>query len=388
MKIGIDSIGFQTAEYVFQLSELAKRHKIDPAKYEHGLMQKQISVAPPDEDVVTLGYGAAKQALCSRDDIESIRLLIFATETGVDQSKSAGIYLHRFLKLNPDCRVFELKQACYASSAALQLSVSMIGSDPKLKALVIASDIAKYGSGTPGEPTQGCGSVAMIVSANPRIMEIEPYSGVWSADEDDFWRPCYSEVAFVDGKRSIQLYLSHLGNAWNNYKRQSGLSFTDIDHVCYHTPFSKMAIKAHNELARLNEVDCNEKVNSTLRYTPYIGNCYTAALYVCLLSMLGSPDRDASGKRVGMFAYGSGSVGEFFSGIVQNGYKQYIEPLSKSIQKALASRTVINFDKFREFYDFWNDYRGADILTPAYSKGGLRLKGITEHRRIYEFKDS
>jgi hypothetical protein len=49
---------------------------------------------------------------------------------------------------------------------------------------------------------------------------------------------------------------------------------------------------------------------------------------------------------------------------------------------------VINFDKFREFYDFWNDYRGADILTPAYSKSELRLKGITEHRRIYELKGS
>ncbi|MDR1366126.1 MAG: hydroxymethylglutaryl-CoA synthase [Holosporales bacterium] len=388
MKIGIDSIGFQTAGYVFQLSELAKQYGIDPAKYEHGLMQKQMSVASPDEDVVTLGYGAAKQALYDCDDVESIKLLIFATETGVDQSKSAGMHLHRFLKLNPNCRVFELKQACYASSAALQLSVSMIRSDPKLKALIIASDIAKYGSGTPGEPTQGCGSVAMIVSANPKIMEIEPYSGVWSADENDFWRPCYSEVAFVDGKHSVQLYLSHLGNAWGNYKRQSGLSFADIDQVCYHTPFSKMAIKAHNELTRLNEVECNEKVNSTLHYTPYIGNCYTAALYVCLLSMLGNSGVDVSGKRVGMFAYGSGSVGEFFSGIVQNGYKQRIEPLSGSIQEALTSRKIIGFDKFREFYNFWNDYRGADVLTPAYSKNKLRLKGITEHKRVYELKDA
>lgn len=43
---------------------------------------------------------------------------MLATETGVDQSKAAGLYLHPLLLLPRNCRIIELKQACYCATAS------------------------------------------------------------------------------------------------------------------------------------------------------------------------------------------------------------------------------------------------------------------------------
>ncbi len=47
---------------------------------------------------------------------------------------------------------------------------------PQSRVLLVGADIARYGIKTAGEPTQGGGAVAMIMSANPRILKINPES--------------------------------------------------------------------------------------------------------------------------------------------------------------------------------------------------------------------
>src|SRR5699024_11363655 len=69
---------------------------------------------------------------------------------------------------------------------------------------------------SPGEPTQGAGAVAMLVGADPRLVEIEPISGLNSADVDDFWRPNDSSTAIVDGALSVSAYLDALTGAWED----------------------------------------------------------------------------------------------------------------------------------------------------------------------------
>src|SRR5699024_5093131 len=121
-------------------------------------------------------------------------------------SKSSGVYVHKLLNLNPNARTIELKQACYGATAALQLAKGHIALHPESKVLVLASDIARYGLNTAGEVTQGAGAIAMIISANPRIMELEKDSTFLTNDIMDFWRPTYSKVAYVDGKFSNEQY--------------------------------------------------------------------------------------------------------------------------------------------------------------------------------------
>ena len=64
-----------------------------------------------------------------------IEMLLFATESGIDQSKAAGIYVHELLGLPARCRVVELKQACYSGTAALQLALPFLRENPRKKSI-------------------------------------------------------------------------------------------------------------------------------------------------------------------------------------------------------------------------------------------------------------
>ncbi len=122
------------------------------------------------------------------------------------------------------CRVVELKQACYSATAAIQMACALVARDPSKKVLVVASDVARYDLNSSGEATQGCGAAALLISANPRLVEIHPESGNYTEDVMDFWRPNYRSTALVDGKYSTKIYLKALKLAWQHYQEQTGAS--------------------------------------------------------------------------------------------------------------------------------------------------------------------
>ena len=90
LKVGIDKICFYSPGYYLDLKTLAEARGIDYNKYYIGLGQREMAIAPPDEDIVTMAANAAEQALKGIDKT-SIDTVLFATETCVDQSKSAGV---------------------------------------------------------------------------------------------------------------------------------------------------------------------------------------------------------------------------------------------------------------------------------------------------------
>ena len=54
MKIGIDKIGFATAQYVLNMDDLAESRYVDPDKYSKGLLLNNLSITPVNDDIVTL----------------------------------------------------------------------------------------------------------------------------------------------------------------------------------------------------------------------------------------------------------------------------------------------------------------------------------------------
>ena len=141
MTIGIDKIGFATSNYVLKLNDLAKERGTDPEKLSKGLLLKELSIAPITEDIVTLGASAATEILTDEDKA-AIDMVIVATESGIDQSKAAAIFIHGLLGINPFARSIEIKEACYGATAALDYAKLHVSSNPQSKVLVIASDIA------------------------------------------------------------------------------------------------------------------------------------------------------------------------------------------------------------------------------------------------------
>src|SRR3989338_778885 len=129
IKLGIDKAALYTPGYYLSLDQLARARGVDPDKFSVGLGQNQMAVAAPDEDVVTMAANAAHTILVEEDK-STIDTLIFATESGIDQSKSAGIFVHHLLNLSKRCRVVEFKQACYSGTAGLQMALALLQQNP------------------------------------------------------------------------------------------------------------------------------------------------------------------------------------------------------------------------------------------------------------------
>ena len=395
--IGIDDIELATSHHVVKLDDFAEANGTDPAKFHLGLGQDEFSFPAPDEDVVTMAAAAAAPII-ARSGTEGIRTLLFATESGIDQSKAAGMAVHSLLELPSQMRVVEVKEACYSATAALQAAVGIITRSPGQRVLVIASDVARYELDTPGEPTQGAGAVAMLVSANPKLLEIEPVSGLNSADVDDFWRPNDSTTAIVDGALSVTAYLDALTGAWTDLAAQGGPEMAEIDRVLYHQPFTKMAKKAQVHLAGLTGEDLDTEIvagtpggsastrprdtglaTSTL-YNRRLGNSYTASLYAGLCSLL-DHDADLAGKRIGLFSYGSGSVGEFFTARVVPGYEQ--QSRRQAVTEALDARVPLSIDAYRALHAAELS-SAEDASTPKVTAGPFRFAGVKGRARLYE----
>ncbi|MCC5847633.1 MAG: hydroxymethylglutaryl-CoA synthase [Verrucomicrobia bacterium] len=386
MKTGIESISMYIPRFGLDLRDLAKARNVDVSKFTRGIGQEFMAVPAPDEDVVTLGANAALQAL-EGVDRSAIRTVIFATESGIDQSKAAAIYVHKLLDLPQNCRTVEMKQACCSSTSALHFALATVALHPEQKVLLVASDIARYGLGSPGEPTQGGGAVAMVISAQPKIMAMGPNVGYYTEDVMDFWRPNYMDEAMVDGKYSIKVYLHALEETWKDYQAQGQTEFASFEHFCYHLPFSRMGLKAHLHLARLEKSGLSAsalqaQVEPSLAYNRRIGNAYTASLYVGLLSLLETHPESLEGNRVGFFSYGSGCMGAFFGGTILPGYRKALP--TRIHRELLTNRQRLTLEEYEEFYNHALPRDGQCYRTDRHRTGAFRLAGLENHQRIYE----
>ncbi|SJM63153.1 hydroxymethylglutaryl-CoA synthase [Gulosibacter sp. 10] len=377
---GIHDIELVTTHHALDLAELARARGVDPAKFEIGLGQTRMSVPAPDEDAVTMGATAALRVL-ERHGSDRLRSLLFATESGVDQSKSGGMFVHGLLGLPPQMRVMEFKQACYAGTAALQAAIAAVARDPGAEVLVVISDVAKYELDSSGEPTQGAAAVAMLVKADPALVEIEPETGMFSAEVDDFWRPNDSTTARVDGALSLKAYLDALIGSWDDYAARGGRAIEEIDRFLYHQPFTKMAVKGHQRLGRHTGADLTaEQLETSRTYNRVLGNSYGASIYAALASLLHHED-GLEGKRIGFYSYGSGSVGEYFTGVVRPGYREHLHP--EPIQSDLAARPSISFDEYVALHETVLS-SAEDVETPRVTGAPFRFAGIRGGARQYE----
>ncbi|PJN29596.1 hydroxymethylglutaryl-CoA synthase [Kitasatospora sp. CB02891] len=385
LAIGIHDLSFATGEFVLPHTALAAHNGTEIGKYHVGIGQESMSIPAADEDIVTLAATAAAPVV-ARHGSDRIRTVVLATETSIDQAKSAGVYVHSLLGLPSATRVVELKQACYGATAGLQFAIGLVQREPAQQVLVIASDVSKYDLDSPGEATQGAAAVAILVSANPGLVRIEDPSGLFTADVMDFWRPNYRTTALVDGQESINAYLQAVAGAWKDYAERGGHSLEQFAAFCYHQPFTKMAHKAHRHLLNhcshdIRDDDITRAVGRTTAYNRVIGNSYTASVYLGLAALLDRAD-DLTGERIGFLSYGSGSVAEFFGGTVVAGYQDRLR--TEANIEAVSRRRPIDYAGYRELHEWAFPADGGDHATPQQTTGPFRLAGISGHKRLYQ----
>jgi hydroxymethylglutaryl-CoA synthase len=88
-----------------------------------------------------------------------------------------------------NCDIVDLTCACAGAVDALQNCCDWVKNGDNRKAVVIASDIAKYELNSSGEYTQGAGSVSMLICENPSIILFNGSWGVSTKGIGDFFKP-------------------------------------------------------------------------------------------------------------------------------------------------------------------------------------------------------
>ena len=411
-QVGIEALAIAVPRRYVDIEELARARGVEPAKYTAGLGAKEMAVADPGEDSVALAASAASRLL-QRTGVDPARvgMLVVGTETGVDHSKPVASHVQGLLKLPRTMRTYDTQHACYGGTAGLMAAVEWIasGAGGGRSAIVVCSDIARYGLNTAGEPTQGGGAVALLVSEQPDLLALDiGLNGVCTMDVYDFWRPLGRREAVVDGHYSISCYLEALSGAYRGWRERAlahevvrwsdSLPGEQLARILYHVPFCKMARKAHTQL-RLSDLEdqpnapamtaeareerakssasFEAQVASSLTLNSRVGNVYTASLYLALAGLLHGEGGTLAGQRIGLMSYGSGCAAEFFSGVV--GEKAARRMAQAGVEAMMAGRERVSVAEYERIMNL--PYEAPEPLAPA--PGTFRLAEIKDHKRRY-----
>jgi len=244
----------------------------------------------------------------------------------------------------------------------------------------------------------------VLVSENPKIIEYEiEKKGFWTVNIYDTFRP--SAIAEVGNNEvSLYSYMDALEGSYLHYT--DGIGEIDFDTYfkknIYHLPFPGMSFQAHRLLCNLarsrkkSEVmeSFNEKVLPSLKYAQRVGSTYGASNFVSLCGLIESADDLVTGDRIGFFSYGSGAIGEFYSGLVLPEARETITGMA--IDQAFDQRRQVSvaeyehIEKLRESNienpDFIPDFSVANNWYDEFYKdrGLLVLKEVKDYYRKYE----
>jgi polyketide biosynthesis 3-hydroxy-3-methylglutaryl-CoA synthase-like enzyme PksG len=412
--VGIEAINAFAGSAFVNVEKLALHRKLDATRFRN-LLMKEKTVALPYEDPITFGLNAAKPLIdaMSPQEKDRIEMVVTCTESAFDFGKSMSTYFHKLLGLNRNCRLFELKNACYSGVAGFQVAVNFILSQasPGAKALVIATDLSRFMTVEGGEaltedwsffePSAGAGAVAMIVSEVPYVFQVDVgASGYYGYEVMDTCRPVPDSEA-GDADLSLLSYLDCYAGSFLEYKKRvEGADFAStFGYLAMHTPFGGMIKGAHRDMMRKMvkanpkeiEADFQRRVMPGLIHCQRVGNIMGATTMLSLLSTIDHGEFQTP-QRIGCFSYGSGCCSEFFSGIVSKEGQERVRALR--IKDQLDKRCELSMEEYDRLlvsnnavkFGTRNVVLDTDFIPQARSAQGketLFLTGIKEFQRQY-----
>jgi hydroxymethylglutaryl-CoA synthase len=267
-QIGIDAISVYVPRLFIDTSELAEVRNVDPSKYVNGLGCEKIAVTDTYEDAATMAANSIWKLMQDNGlnkEPEKIGRIYVATESNDDMSKTIAIRVHGMLEGRlgkgslRNVGAVDYKEACVSPAYVVEGYADwLLSGRSKGKVGIIATtDIAKYGLKTDAEPTQGAGSVAMILKEDPRLLAFEPLDdlpvfGTYTHDVPDFWHPNDLEVAKTLGPYSDWCYQQAMKYAYADWAKEAKRwipfkedeALTDhVDVMCPHLPYSNQGKK-------------------------------------------------------------------------------------------------------------------------------------------------
>ncbi len=364
--VGIEAMNVFAGTAFLDVGKLAEHRGLDTTRFEN-LLMKEKTVALPYEDPITFAVNAAKPIVdaLSPEERDRIEMVITCTESAFDFGKSMSTYCHSLLGLNRNCRLFEIKNACYSGAAGIQMAVNFVLSQasPGAKALVIATDISRFMVEEGGdaltadwsfaEPSNGSGAVAMLISDQPHIFQVDVgANGYYGYEVMDTCRPTADGDA-GDSDLSLLSYLDCCENAFLEYKKR--VPDTDFaatfTYLAYHCPFGGMIKGAHRNMMRKMvrakpqeiEEDFQRRVTPGMLHCQRVANIMGATTALAIASTIDHGDFETP-KRIGAFSYGSGCCSEFFSGVVRKEGQERLRAMG--IQAHLDRRIELTMEEY------------------------------------------
>ena len=405
MIYGIEAASFHVPSLYLEIKDLAEKRNIEPAKLEKGLGLHKMAFPDVHEDAATFAAEALLKLIKDYNlNPKEISRIYLGTESALDAAKPTATYAMQMVEtvLEKDfgarcfknCDVVDMTFACVGAVDALQNCLDFCRANPGKKAVVIASDYAKYELESSGEYTQGGGAVALLLSDNPQLLEIENVYGVATESVFDFFKPrrsalkadlnsstefmpdkieIFTDEPVFDGHYSNQCYQDRIREAYEHYKDQTGIEkpYKDWRYLIFHLPYAFHGKRVFTELYSLeNQLPfgtpeeqktvaksedylnfINRKIEPSQRASSEVGNMYTASVFMALLSaMQVSYDNheDLEGQKIGFLAYGSGSKAKVFAGKVGQSWRNVVEKWN--IFENLKNRTSINFETYEKLH--------------------------------------
>ena len=422
MIYGIEAASFHVPSLYLEIKDLAEKRNIEPAKLEKGLGLHKMAFPDVHEDAATFAAEALLKLIKDYNlNPKEISRIYLGTESALDAAKPTATYAMQMVEavLEKDfgarcfknCDVVDMTFACVGAVDALQNCLDFCRANPGKKAVVIASDYAKYELESSGEYTQGGGAVALLLSDNPQLLEIENVYGVATESVFDFFKPrrvalksdlnsstefmpdkieIFTDEPVFDGHYSNQCYQDRIREAYEHYKDQTGIEkpYKDWRYLIFHLPYAFHGKRVFTELYSLeNQLPfgtpeeqktvaksedylnfINRKIEPSQRASSEVGNMYTASVFMALLSaMQVSYDNheDLEGQKIGFLAYGSGSKAKVFAGKVGQSWSNVVEKWN--IFENLKNRTSINFETYEKLHrkqlesSVNSDYKGFGL---------------------------
>ncbi|AWI25176.1 hydroxymethylglutaryl-CoA synthase family protein [Flavobacterium pallidum] len=379
MTIGIDAMAFDVAKIHLPIKTLADVRGIEAGKLEKGLGLLKMTLPDAHQDTVVFGANALTK-LFSQNHIEpkNIARIYVGTESSIDSSKPIASFLISLMEQQfgdnsfGHCDAVDFTFACIGGVDALQNCLDFIRLNPDKTAIVVCSDIAKYDLNSTGEYTQGAGAVAMLVSANPKIIAFTNETGIDIKGVFDFFKPyrtipkseitdndswfgnleaeieIHKDQPVFDGQYSNQCYTDRTRSAYGRFKDLKGTTENLLNSwhsIIMHLPYAFQGRRMLPEIYALETgqtdipdlkaiaksaeyVDfVTQKLQPAEKASSLIGNLYTGSIFMGLLSTLChfyETDGKISGTTFGFMAYGSGSKAKVFEGTIQPEWKTSI----------------------------------------------------------------
>jgi len=364
-RFGIDRLCVYPCTMALDMRTLVAARNGNVAEVCDDMMIDERTVCPPWEDPITLAVNAGL-ALLTPDERKSVKLLLVASESAPDQEKALSTWVQRYLGLGDDCRNLEVKHACYGGSGAMRLALSWLAADalPGETALVICTDQSRAHFWRPYEFVMGAGAAAVLLSENPRFLIIDHgLSGFYTHEVSDLIRPT-SRVEAGHSETSLLSYMDAVDIAFDRYNdslaRQGRAPMATVEDLrawlpfqIYHAPFGGITRRAHRAVMRtLNGWDAStqaadfaQRVEPSLIFNRRMGGTYAASIFISLLGLAASTEA-VNGRRVGIYSYGSGSAGEFYSGVF--GHDAQAIALSAHLHGRLDARQAASVQDYEE----------------------------------------